>query len=185
MTKRILLLLALTTASLRADLEFSGFFITPDEALFSLSDTDGGASSGWLRMGDAFQACTLKAFDREHEVLTVVRDGRDVALKLREPRVKDGRMTIDGAITLWPSGQKRNVHASLFLGEEEAFPLAQGATLHLTAERRPDGNLLYHPRLVTRDGAGRESSQDWPFILTPPGGEFSLRIGDLGFSFKP
>jgi hypothetical protein len=183
--KRILILLALTAASLRAEPQFSGFFLTTNESLFTLSDKDSGESSGWLKIGESFHSYTIKSFDREHEVITVEKDGQPLRLNLRESKVKDGKMTINGTITLWPDQRVQSVHASLFLGEEEVFPLKEGVSLHLTAERRPDGNILYHPRLVTQDKDGKESSDSWPFIVTTPGGGFSIRIGDLGFSFKP
>jgi len=183
--KRILLLLALSAASLRAELQFTGYFLTTNESLFTLSDKGSGESSGWLRVGESFHSYTIKSFDREHEVITVEKDGRPFRLNLRESKVKDGKMTIDGTITLWPGQRVQSVHASLFLGEEEVFPLKEGESLHLTAERRPDGDILYHPRLVTQDKDGKESSDLWPDIITPQGGEFSIRVGNLGFSFKP
>jgi hypothetical protein len=183
--KRILILLALTAASLRAEMQFSGFFLTTDESLFTLSDKDSGESSGWLKVGESFHSYTIRSFDRGHEVITVEKDGQSLRLSLRESKVKDGKMTINGTITLLPGQRVQSVRASLFLGEEEVFPLKEGVFLHLTAERRPDGTILYQPRLVTRDEDGKESSESWPYILTPPGGEFAIRIGDLGFSFKP
>jgi hypothetical protein len=183
--KAILAMLVLTAVSLGAELQFSGFFLTSKESLFILSDTGSNESSAWLRIGESFHSYTIKSFDRGLEVVTVEKDGRLVRLHLRESKVKDGRMTIDGAITLWPDGRAQSVHASLFLGEEEEFPLREGVTLHLTAERLPDRNILYHARFVTRDGDGKETSESWPNILTPPGGEFAIRNGDVGFSFKP
>jgi hypothetical protein len=183
--KRILVLLALTAAGLRAELQFSGFFITANESLFTLSDKDGAEMSGWLKIGESFHSYTIKSFDREHEVITVEKGGQTFRLGLRESKVKDGKMTIDGTITLWPGKREQSVHASLFLGEEEVLPLKEGVYLHLTAERLLDGNMLYHPRIVMQDKDGRESSDSWPNVVTPPGGEFSIRVGDLGFSFKP
>jgi len=181
----LVIILAFAAADLRAELQFSGFFLTTNESLFILRDTDGGGSSAWLRIGESFHSYTITSFDRELEVITVEKDGLPVRLHLRESRVRDGRMTIDGTITFWPDRLTQSVHASLFLGEDQAFPLKPGVTLHLVAERRPDGTILYRPRLVTLDKEGREISEPWPFVVTPPGGEFSLRIDDVGFSFKP
>lgn len=178
-------MLVFTAASLRAELQFSGFFLTPRESLFVLSDTSGNESSAWLQIGESFHSYTIRSFDRELEVVTVEKDGQRIRLHLRESKVKDGKMTIDGTITLWPDQRAQSVHASLFLGEEEGFPLREGVTLHLTAERLPDGNILYHARFVTRDKNGREASEAWPNIVTPPGGEFAIRNDDVGFSFKP
>lgn len=183
--KTILAILVFTAVSLRAELQFSGFFLTPKESLFVLSDTGSNESSAWLQIGESFHSYTIKSFDRELEVITVEKDGQRIRLHLRESKVKDGKMTIDGTITLWPDQRVKSVHASLFLGEEEEFPLMEGVTLHLTAERRPDGNILYHARFVTRDKDGKGISESWPDIVTPPGGEFAIRNDDVGFSFKP
>lgn len=183
--RRTALLLALAAASLRADLEFSGLYIAGGDPQFTVSEGATGEASGWLGIGGAFHAYTLRAFDREHEVLTVEKDGACARLRLREPRVKDGRMSIDGTLTLWPGPSTKPFHASLYLGEAQSFPLRNGEALRLKVERRPDGTLLYHPTLVTRDAAGRETAEVWPSLLTAPGGEFSLRVGDAGLSFKP
>jgi len=182
---KLIMALALTAVSLRAELQFSGFFLTSKESLFTLSDTRTHETSAWLRIGESFHSYTITSFDRDQEVITLEKDGAPVRLHLRESKVRDGKMTIDGAITFWPGQRVQSVHASLFLGEEEVFPLKEGVTLHLTAERRPDGNILYKARLVTRAEDGKESSDSWPDVLAPPGGEFSIRNGDLGFSFRP
>jgi hypothetical protein len=178
-------ILALAAPGLNAELQFSGFFLTQDEALFILRDTQGGEVSPWLGIGGSFHSCVIRSFDREHDVLTVERDGRQERLRLRDPKVRDARLTVEGAITRWPGGQSRGVRASLFLGEEAAFPLGEGVTLHLLAERLPDGNLIYHCRIVTVGQDGRQGSQAWPSVVTPPRGEFSIRVGDVGFSFRP
>jgi hypothetical protein len=181
---KVFLLLALAACSLRADLEFSGYFLTPDESLFTLSEKD-GETSEWLPLGGSFHSCTIKSFDRVSEVITVDEAGRLVQLHLRDSKVKEGRTTITGKITLWPGPQEESFQASFYSGEEEVFPIKEGVTLHLTAKMRPDGNVLYRSRLVTRNKDGIESSEDWPFMISPPGKEFSIRVGDLGFSFKP
>lgn len=146
--RALLAVLALAAADLRAEVQLSGFFLTTEASLFTLSDTDTSETSPWIGIGGSFHSCTLRSFDRGKEVLTVEKDGRLVRLHLREPRVKDGRMIVEGTLALWPEGRREGVRTSLFLGEEEALPLRPAVTLLLRAERLPDGNLLYHCRVA-------------------------------------
>jgi hypothetical protein len=179
------LILALAAVNLRAELQFSGYFLTANESLFALNEKDGGESSGWLPMGGSFHSCTITSFDRATEVLTLEREGLVTRLHLRDSKVKDGRKTITGTISLWPGPQDRSFQASLFEEEDQVFPIREGVMLHMKANVQPDGTILYHPRVVTRDKDGKESSESWPWVVALPGGEFSERIGDIGFSFKP
>jgi hypothetical protein len=183
--KKLLIFLGLVTASLRAEVEFSGFYLTSNEALFILSEKDGGESSRWLKVGESFHAYTIRSFDREHEVITIEKDGQLSHLHLRGSKVANGEMTIDGTITWWRNQASQSVHASLFLGEEAVFPMKTGVNLHITPKRQPAGSILYHTRLVTQDSEGREISDSWPDVVTLFGGEFSIRLGEFGFSFKP
>jgi hypothetical protein len=185
MKTKILTLLAISACCLRAEIQFSGYFITPNEALYTLSDTDGGESSGWLKAGDSFRGYSIASFDREREIITLTKDGKSLDLHLRESKVRDGKMTINGLITLGPGQQGEVVRASLFLGQDAAFPVRDGLVLHLTAERMADGNILYRPSFSTRGSDGKESSTPFPFVVARPGDSFSIWNGDLGFSFKP
>jgi hypothetical protein len=181
--KKLFLIFVFAAASPRAELQFSGYFVTANEALFTFND--GAESSGWLAIGDSFRSYTVRSFDRESEVITLEKSGQPLRLHLRDSKVRDGRMKIDGTITFWPGQKTEGFQASLVLGEEEVFPIKPGVTLHLTAEKRTDGNILYRSRLVTTDGTGKEASELWPNVVTSESGAFGLRVGDIGFSFKP
>ena len=184
-TNKALLLLGFVVASLRGEVEFSGFYVTSNEALFILSEKNEGVSSGWLKIGESFDSYTIKSFDREHEVIAVEKNGQLSHLPLRESKVKNGKMTIDGTMTWWRNQTSQSVHASMFLGEEAMFPVKPGVNLHITPKRQPDGSILYQTRLVTLDKDGREISDPWPNVVTLFGGKFAVRIGEFGFSFKP
>ena len=72
-TRKALILLGFVAASLRGQVEFSGFYLTSNEALFILSEKNNGVSSGWLKIGESFDAYTIKSFDREKEVIAIER----------------------------------------------------------------------------------------------------------------
>ena len=168
-----------------ATLEFCGFFTTPGEAWYSLTDTSDQGSSGWLKAGQSFRGYTVESFDRVREALRLSRDGRSLELRLREARVKEGRETISGVVTVGPGERIEGVRASLYLGEESVFPLREGVALHLTATRRPDGNMQYHSFFTVRAREGRETIEDAPDVLALPGQSFSMMVGDKGYEFKP
>jgi len=183
--KRIFALFLASALSLRAEMQFAGYFSTASESVFTLVDTDNGESSTWLKVGESFHSYTITAFNRESEEIILEKNGNSLHLRLRESKVKDGKMTVEGNITTWPARGVQKFHASFYLGEEQAFPLGNGTILHITANRLPDGTIRYKPSVVTRDKSGRETSESWPFIIMAPGGDFSIRVGDVGFSFKP
>lgn len=178
------LIVALAAANLRAEVQFSGYFLTSSESLFELNEKDGD-SSGWLPLGGSFHSYTVRSFDRASEEITLEREGQVIRLHLRDSKVKEGRKTITGIISLWPGPQDRKFEASLFPDEEQVYPIKEGVTLHLTAKAQPDGTILYKSRMVTRDKDGNESSERMPWVTALPGGEFSVRVGDIGFAFKP
>ena len=182
---KYLALLAIGVVVLRAELQFSGFFQTPKESLYSLSDTENNVSSGWLKIGQSFRGYTVVSFDREREVITLKKAEQSLELHLRESKVKDGKMTISGIITLGLGEQLGGVRASIFLGEETVFPLKDGVTLHLTAKRLPDGNMLFRSRFVLRQKDGTEKIESAPTVTTRPGQPFAVRVGELGYQFTP
>ncbi|MSU64813.1 MAG: hypothetical protein EXS38_01635 [Opitutus sp.] len=183
--KRSLALFFFVLASgLRAEIEFSGFFLTARESLFSLTETEGNRSSGWLKIGQSFGEHSLVSFDAAREVITLRQDGRLREVPLRASKVKDGRVILTGTITLLQE-QVEGVRASLFLGEEGVYPLKEGVTLRIRSEQRPDGNIVYHSRFDMNNADGKEDSMDCPSIVARPGSSFSMRMGDLGFTFKP
>ena len=112
----------IAAAVLKADIEFSGFLITSKESLYSLSDTERRTTSGWLKVGQAFQGYTVEAFDREKEVITLRKSDQKFLVSLRSPRVQNGKETISGSITV---GSERidGISASLFLGKRRRFQL--------------------------------------------------------------
>jgi hypothetical protein len=183
--KTYLTLLLLCAVSVRAEIEFSGFFTTPQSARFSLADPATKTSSGWLKLGQSFAGYTVDTFDAEREVLTLKRGAERLQLKLRDAKVQSGRATITGNVSLSADEKIEGVRATLFLGEEAAFPLKDDMTLHLTAERRPDGNMLYSARFVVRQPDGTDKTVAAPQLVALPGAPFSIRIGELGFAFKP
>ncbi len=182
--KWLLPAIVLLTASLRAEIQFSGFFLTSQDARYSLTETTDGRSSGWLRVGQFFRDHRVVSFDREHEIITLEHEGRTVTVPLRTARIKAGKATVSGRIT-FPGGQLEGVYASLFLGEETAFPLREGITLHLQPEGRPDGSALYRARFVLKQPDGTENVVAAPAVIARPGSSFSVQIGEVGFTFHP
>ena len=183
MIKHIVVFL-IAVAGSRAEIEFTGFLISPKGALYSLGDTESRASSGWLKIGQSFRGYTVEAFDREHEVITLRRLDQVLTVRLRDSKVKNGKETISGSITV---GSERldGIHASLFLGEEMAFPIKDGMTFYLKAERLADGNLKFSARFVATGKDGKEEILASPVLIALPGRPFGMKVGEFGYSFKP
>jgi hypothetical protein len=178
-----LALLLLAVASLRADVEFSGFFITSHDALFSLTDTETKRASGWLKIGQSFGGYRVVSFDRANEVITLAQGERMRPIALRASKVKDGRATIHGSLKFL-NGEIEGVHAVLFMGEEASFPLKNGMTFRIKPDQLPDGNIGYDTKFVTME-QGTERTLSSLSVVAIPGKSFGIKIGDYGFSFTP
>jgi hypothetical protein len=171
-------------ASLRAEIEFSGFFTTSKDAFFSVTDTETQRSSGWLKIGQSFGSYTVLSFDREQDVITLKQGERPLKIPLRASKIKDGRATISGSLKFMHE-RVEGVRASLFFGEEASFPLANGITFRIKPERRPDGNILYHAKFIAIGEGGTEKVLSAPSVVAIPGQPFGIQIGDFGYSFAP
>ncbi len=182
--KAYLALLLISALGLRAEVEFSGYFITAKEALFSLTHTEPRRPSGWLKLGESFGGYTLVSFDLEHEVITLKQGDQALKRSLRASKVKDGKMTITGSLKFL-NEQLDDVRASLFFGEEATFPLKSGIIFRIRPEKLPDGNIAYHSKFVGRDKDGVEQTLASPSVVATPGNPFSIQTGEFGYSFKP
>ncbi len=182
--KIYLTILLLTTLGLKAEIEFSGFFTTSKEALFSLVDTDAERSSGWLKIGQSFGGYTLDYFDREREIITLKQGERLLKISLRVSKIKDGRATISGSLKFL-NEKVEGVRASLFFDEEASFPLKNGIIFRIKPERRPDGNILYHAKFIAAGEDGSEKVLSTPSVTVIPGQPFGIQVGDFGYSFTP
>ena len=182
--KTFLAFLLLSTLGLSAEVEFSGFFTTSKVALFSLTNTEAQRSSGWLKIGESFGGYTVISFDREHEILTLIQADRLLKLPLLASKVKDGRATISGSLKFM-NEQIEGVRASLFFDEETTFPLKHGITFRIRPEKRPDGNIAYHAKFISRDKDGGEQILATPSVTAIPGSPFSIQVADFGYSFTP
>lgn len=182
--KTYLTLLLLCAASLRAEIEFSGFFTTSHEAFFSISDTETHRSSGWLKIGQSFGSYTLLSFDGKQDVITLKQGERLLNIRLRASKVKEGPATISGSLKFM-NEKIEGVRASLFFGEEASFPLKNGIMFRLKTERHQDGNILYHAKFVAVSEDGTEKVLSAPSVVAIPGQPFGIQIGDFGYSFTP
>lgn len=182
--KTFLAILLLTTLGLKAEMEFSGFFTTSQEALFILTDTETKHSSGWLKLGQSFGGYRLVSFEKEKDILTLEQGERSLQLPLRTSKVKEGRTTISGTLR-FQNEKIEGVRATLVLGEEASFPLKNGVAFRIRAEQRPDGNILYRTKFVTTDEDGTERVHSAPAVITLPGKPFGIQNGDFGYFFTP
>lgn len=183
--KRYILLVFLTTVALKGELEFSGYFITPADASYCISETEAGGSSEWLKVGQVFSGYLIESFDAKNERLTLRKGDEVIRLKLRESTVENGRSIVTGRIMLGPDEEIEGVRATLFLDEESAFPVREGLTLYVKASRLEDGNLKYVSRFERKREDGSIEKLFAPAAVARPDAAFGFRMRDLSFTFKP
>lgn len=193
----VLFLVLLISSGLRGELEFSAFAIFPKSQLFVLRDKELDQTSGWITIGQSFLGHTLKSFDQKREVVTVQKDGRDLEIQLRESKIKDGKITVAGAISFGKAQrvdglQKKDevrtaneVRAVLFFDEENVIPLNQNVNLFIKPIHRADGNVEYLSRFVIRAEDGSEKAVSFPRVGHIPGHPFAIQVGDYGYRFVP
>ena len=183
---RPLLLLALVFATVmaRAEVEFTGILVTPQQTLFTLRE-NASAGSGWCQLGQTFAGYELTAYDPKGDTLTLTKNGIKTLVHLTDAKVKSARFEITGTFTL-SAGEKLDVvRATLTFGEETVFPLKDGLVFRLKPESRPDGNILYRAVFERPRPDGTIERLAAPGVIALPGQKFSIAVGDLGFSFTP
>jgi hypothetical protein len=180
------LVLALTgSPAARAEIEFVGILATSKTTHFALGETTSGRTD-WVTVGGSFGGYTVASYEKKDETLVLRRDGIDRRIRLKEDaKVKAGRLELTGSITLGATDQIEIERATLQFDQENVFPVKDGVTYRITPTRMPDGTIHYRAdmdRILAPNKTERLSS---PAVIAWPGQQFSMRIGDLGFSFKP
>ena len=178
------LIFVVFSSCLRAEIEFSGFSISPASQLFFMSDKEGDKSSGWFRIGQSFRGYTLKSFDKNREIITVQKDGLDLEIRLKESKINDGKITIEGTVSIGNNQKIEGIRVSLFIGEESIIQFSESTRLAITPTRLANGNMKYSTKFITTT-EGKEVILAAPALVTLPSSSFSVRVGEYGYSFDP
>ncbi|MGH7943987.1 MAG: hypothetical protein ACREF9_03120 [Opitutaceae bacterium] len=180
-----LLLIALTSRTARADIEFVGILATSQSSHYALGDTTTGKTD-WVLRGGMFAGYTVVSYEPKDDTLLLRRDGTDLRLRLKDDaKIKASRLELSGSISFGAVDKIEVERATLQFDQENVFPLPGGVTYRITPTRMPDGTIRYRAaieRVLAPNKTERVSS---PAIAALPGQQFSVRIDDLGFSFKP
>ena len=172
-------------ASARGEIEFVGILVTAKNTVFALGDTTRGKTE-WLGRGEYFSVYEIVSFEAKDDTLLLRRDGQDLRLRLKDDaKVKSARLELTGSITFGAQEKIEISRATLQFDQENVFPLQDGVTYRITPERRADGTILYRTSIERAIAANKTERVSAPAVTTLPGQPFSMRIGDLGFSFTP
>jgi hypothetical protein len=176
--------LVLLAAELRAEIELTAVFITAEGAQFSLTDTVTGEAR-WVARGQTFAGFEVGGYDSPTEALTLLRDGRSVPARLKAAAIKVGYLSVAGTIEIGAGEPVSVTDATLVFGQASVFPVTGSLTLRLTATRRPDGNILFAAVFERKRADGTVEKLSAPSVIALPNHPFAVRVGDLGFGFKP
>lgn len=174
-------------ATIRADIEFVGYYATSRATHFILSDTE-SSRTGWIERGGSFAGWTVMSHDPKSDTLLLRRDGRAQTVRLKAASGKHAPLELTGEIKFGAGATTTVTRATLLLDQENVFPLEDGLTYRITPTRRPDGNLDYTIKVERHEKQGevtRTVTQSTPRITTLAGQAFSIRVGDIEFSFSP
>jgi type II secretory pathway component PulC len=86
----LVLTLAMSIASARANLALTGIMITSERPMFVLS-SEQEKTSGWITIGQSFDGYTIVAFDPGSELLVLEKDGKRQELRLRQAKVGEAK----------------------------------------------------------------------------------------------
>jgi hypothetical protein len=169
----------------RADIEFIGILATSQSMRFALGDTSTGRTD-WVSRGESFAGYTVTSYDSKADTLTLHREGAPLVVRLKDDaKVKASRLELTGSITFGAAEVMEIERATLLFDQENVFPLKDGITYRITPQRMPDGTIVYRTSIERVLGPNKSERLSAPGVVTLPGQQFSVRIDDLGFSFKP
>ncbi|MSU24008.1 MAG: hypothetical protein EXS32_09335 [Opitutus sp.] len=167
-----------------AEIEFTGLLVMRAKTLFALTETSTG-ESGWRQQGQAFAGAEITDYDAQDDTLTFTKDGAKIRVRLKDGKVKAGRLEITGSVTLGVGEKMEVVRATLAFDEETVFPLKDGLVCRITPQLRPDGNYLFRSSFERVGADGKTEKLSAPTVVTLPGVPFRIVVGDLGFGFTP
>lgn len=176
-------------AAARADIEFVGVLSLSQFTRFALGDTAAGTTT-WVVRGETFAGYKVGDYDAKADTLVLTRDGTELRLRLKDAKVKPGRLELTGEI-VFGANQKADVErVSLVYDQENVFPLHDGLTYRITPTRNDDGSINYAivaERTETADSGTKTTRKlSAPRVTAWAGQRFSVRFAeDLGFTFTP
>jgi hypothetical protein len=173
-------------SAVRAEIEFIGVLLMPARSTFALTEEPGKPAT-WHALGETFADYSLESFDAKTDTLTLTKTGAPpLRVRLKDDaKIKNARLEIAGALTL---GEKEKVEfprATLLFDQENVFPLKDGLVWRITPTRKPDGNILYDAILDRTSPDGKLERVSSPRIVALPASPFSVKVGDIEFSFAP
>ena len=172
-------------AVVRAEIEFVGILATTQSKHYALGDTTTGKTE-WVMPGGTFAGYTVVAYDPKLETIVLRRDGADLRVRLKDDaKVKAARLELTGSISFGAAEKVEIERATLLFDQENVFPLQDGVTYRITPQRMPNGTIQYRAEIERVLAPNKTERISSPAVTTLPGQQFSMRIDDLGFSFKP
>jgi hypothetical protein len=175
----------------RADIEFSGVLSSPDQTLFSLTDTSTATTSGWIPLGQSFAGYALKSYDAQQDLLTLTRDGAEVKIRLNDSKVQAAAVKIRGELRFRFGENVLNVRATLVFENDNSFPLPNGV-FHITPRPLSDGKLQYDMFFDRRGPEGKTERFTSPSTVVDSSQGFGTHIATgkrlediIELSFKP
>ena len=175
----------LALPAVQAEIEFVGILATSQSSHFALGDTTTGKTE-WVLPGAVFAGYTVISYERKNDTILLRRDGAELRVRLKDDaKVKPSRMELTGSISFGGDEKIEVERATLLFDQENVFPLPGGVTYRITPTRRPDGTIQYNAGIERVLAVNKTEKISSPAIVTLPGQQFSMRIDDLGFSFKP
>ncbi len=151
---------------------------------FALRD-DPAKPATWRALGEDFAGFTLGTFDSTSDTLTLKRGENTLRLQIKEGKITGVRIELAGALTLGATEKFHVTRATLVLDQENVFPLRDGFIWRITPSVLPDGNLRYVLAIDRTLPDGKLERISAPRITALRGQPFSLKVGELEFSFSP
>lgn len=180
-----LLTAALMSPLARGEIEFVGILATSQSSHFALANTTTGKTE-WVMQGTSFNGYTVGEYERKDDTLVLRRGGTERRIRLKEDaKIKSARLELTGTMTFGATDRIEIERATLVFDEENVFPAQNGVTYRITPRRQPDGTIRYTAEIERVLAPNKIERLSSPAVVTLPGQQFSMRIDDLGFSFKP
>jgi hypothetical protein len=142
----LLVLVALSPA-LRAEPQFIGVLCTAQETYVAFEEPTAGISSGWIKIGQQAGGYTAVAYQPQGDILVLRKQDKSYEIPLRSAVIREQKTKISAEFGFANNSPAGKFTYDLVIGTEQTFPLADGRTLKLKAERLPDGNIKYQATL--------------------------------------
>lgn len=184
---RIVALLLLTVALVRAEIEFRGVLTALDKTLLGLADTATPDAPEWVTTGETFAGWTVGDYNAATQTLQLSKDGVNLLVHRKDAGGTTPRL-LQGQAGFKVGNRTVEQPVAMDFDQTTVLALGDGQSGKILPHQLPDGNISYQVTLEsTAPASGNRTTTHilQSGVTAQPGIPFTILTANFSFSFTP